>query len=271
MTEQALTVDEATPTSPEPSFKEYSSGTVSTHEFEVPPEVEEDGDSSSQDAKPAASTDDQDVSGEPEKKGRLDRDSRFKQVIDENKQLRSQIDDLTNRFNSMGNKNDEKPTDKTFKGMTADELLDLQASDPLKYTEMIRQELLADLRNEQAQQQVEKTYKQYASENPDFEQMWNSGEIQKFLDANPGHNTISAHQMLTMERRITAAKESAAKEATDKLRADLRTKGKNAVVGQGPSGALNSKALDNQDLKNPNKFGGIGEVLRRRAAARARE
>jgi hypothetical protein len=36
----------------------------------------------------------------------------------------------------------------------------------------------------------------YMARNPDFEKMWNSGEIQAFIAENPGHNYLSAHEAL---------------------------------------------------------------------------
>lgn len=261
--EQALTNDAATPTA---SFKQFDDLT-STVEFDHPPATTDE--SSSQDAKPAEVAKD-----EEEKGGRLDRDGRFKEVLNSNKELKSQLAQLTKQMEEMRSgvkSNEDVAESKETKGffkMTADEILDLQATDPIKYARLLRESLLQDINAEHRERKIKTTYEKYSEQNPDFEEMWDSGEIQKFLDANPGHNTISAHQMLTMEKRIAQAKEAAIKEATEKLRADLRVKGKAAIVGQGPSGVINMSENSNQDLKEPKKFGGMYAVLARRSQAR---
>jgi len=117
-----------------------------------------------------------------------------------------------------------------------------------------------------------KTYESYAKANPDFDEMWDDGRIQAFMDKNPGHNAISAHQMLTEETRLKAAADKAVKEFEGALRSKRAA---SAVLGAGNmSVPTDAKAADER-LKNPKKFGGVTEVLtarlleRRRAAGRA--
>lgn len=263
--EQALTPDAATPTT---SFKQFDDLT-STVEHDLPPSQAVEA-PSSQDAKPAeaANTDDKD------KGGRLDRDGRFQQVLASNKELKTQLAQLTKQMETMqssgktSQETNAKGKSKGLLGMTPDELLDLQATDPVKYVGLLRESLLADINKESEERQIKGTYEKYASDNPDFEELWDSGEIQKFMAANPGHNTISAHQSLTLEKRIEKIKADALKEATEKLQADLRVKGKAAVVGQAPGGPATVASNDDQDLKDPKKFGGMYAVLSRRSRAR---
>jgi hypothetical protein len=291
MGEQALNEAGATPT-PAADFIEYGDGLVSTTEYSAPKSPAESTDTTSKgDAKPEAkddaekaSTDEGTASKEEPgaKGGRLDRDSRFAQVVKTNRDLKQQLDSLTQKLDALAAKPAADPKsedDGKILGMTRDELLDLQATDPGKYhqllvesiTKQAEEKATAKFQETASKQSFEagisKTYEAYAKANPDFDEMWDAGEIQSFMEKNPGHNAISAHQALTVDQRIADAKAQAEKDALAKIRADLRTKGKAAVLGSGPSGQVANPDQD-QDLKDPKKFGGMYAVLARRSAAR---
>lgn len=55
--------------------------------------------------------------------------------------------------------------------------------------------------------------------NPDFEKMWNSGEIQEFISENPGNNYLSAHRALKAgkERRTRRFEAKVAKMNSNRM------------------------------------------------------
>lgn len=158
--------------------------------------------------------------------------------------------------------------------MSAEEIAEWMTTDPKGYhdnliiqaREQAKREVQAVIEQSERQQQqrareerIKKTYELYEKENPDFRTMWDRGEIQAFLEANPGHNPISAHQLMTMEARIKAVAEQAAKEAEERTNRNWQAKRQAAVLGTGPSG-IGATDADNE-LQNTKARGGPVSVL----------
>lgn len=302
--QQALNDAGAAPTPAAPL--EFGDGLVSTTEFSNPIPDQSDAASPAGGAKPGgqddaaaaakdgdkAVKDDSDASSDDDLSGgRLDRDSRFQQVIKSNRHLKQQLNDLTVKHDEVLSRLEQLSTgqaqpatgdtdaSKIF-GMSEEELLDLQATNPARYHQMVVDNITkqvtdavtnsvtqaSDMRT--YEESIGKTFEAYAKENPDFDDMWDGGEIQQYMDSHPGHNAISAHMALTAEKRTQAAVDKAVKEATDKMLNDLRTKGRAAVLGTGPSGQIDRRGAAGQELADSKKFGGQYAVLARRSAAR---
>jgi len=288
---------------------EFGDGLVSTTEFSNPPSpAPSDTTSPDGGAKPegqdAAATGDttgdaaaktqpdassdaaDDTSG-----GRLDRDSRFQQVIKSNRHLKNQLKDLTAKHDEVLSRLEQLSTGQAqpgtgdadagkVLGMSEEELLDLQATNPAKYHQLLVDSLTSQITDTVSQsvskatdqrsyeESIGQTFEGYAKDNPDFDEMWDAGELQQFMDSHPGHNAISAHMALTAEKRTQAAVDKAVKDATEKMRNDLRTKGRAAVLGSGPSGQIDRQGAAGQELADSKKFGGQYAVLARRSAAR---
>jgi hypothetical protein len=130
-----------------------------------------------------------------------------------------------------------------------------------------RQQQIRQDRRERAQAEqnarIKSTFDSYREKNPDFDEMWKSGEIPKFMKANIGHNAISAHQMLTMEARIKEATEKAAKEAEAKTIANMKAKRSAQVLGGGPAVTGSGKTED-AALNDTKSHGGKASVIARR-------
>ncbi len=145
------------------------------------------------------------------------------------------------------------------------------------YGRQVRHEIMGEVKTlmskereaQVAQSQVDRilqTYQQYAKDNEDFDGMWNSGELQAYMDKNPGHSSISAHQMLSVEKRsgdtktvIEEAVTKAVKETEAKMTKNFLAKRGNTVLGEGPSGGADSSNETDEVgliLKNPKQFGG---------------
>jgi len=227
----------------------------------------------------------------PEPKGedfRFDKHPRFKELHQRVKNYEEELRELREAVAKQ--KQPDTPQEKPYKDwsqMKEDELLDWQASDPKGFLEnqmkaaqyMAAKEFEAYKRqfDQQAEQQqrdarLASTYEQYASKNPDFDEMWDSGEIRDFMDKNPGHNAISAHMAMTTDKRIEAAKQEAVQKALAEYEAKLKTKrAASTVMSSGPATVPTSSEHADDRLQNPNKYGGKMTVLAERFAERQRQ
>jgi hypothetical protein len=163
-------------------------------------------------------------------------------------------------------------------GMTAEQIAEWMSEDPKGYhdnliiqaRELAKREVREILKQSETERKrlsqeesIKKTYDAYEKDNPDFKKMWESGEIIKFLDANPGHNPISAHQVMTAEKRIKEAAEKAAREAEERTNKNWQAKRQATVIGGGPSVTPTDTDTELQDTKSR---GGPIAVLAERLA-----
>jgi hypothetical protein len=224
----------------------------------------------------------------PEPKGedfRFDKHPRFKEL---HQRVKAQEEEIR-KLREAATKQPEPPKEKPYKdwsGMDEDELLDWQAKDPKGFLEnqmkaaqymaaqefeVYKQQLSQQTEQQQKDSMLAETYEKYASKNPDFDEMWDSGEIMEYMTKHPGHNAISAHQELTIDKRIEAAKDEAAKKALAEYEAKLKTKrAASTVMSSGPANVPTSAEHADDRLKNPNKYGGKMTVLAERFAERQR-
>jgi hypothetical protein len=197
--------------------------------------------------------------------------------------------DATGQDQSGGQQADYEDLTKLSK----DEVLDRLSEDPLSvlanFARQVRHEVRADVLKEveeaNATQSVEKTYQSYSEANPDFQAMLRSGEIDRYIANNPGHNPISAHMALTEEKRIADAVEKAKKEAdTDAEKAakekaaaekkvaeeaakQAKAKQDAKTLSGGPARGGGSGDIA-PELKDPKAFGGATAVITQRLQAR---
>ncbi|RLD19328.1 MAG: hypothetical protein DRI71_11975 [Bacteroidetes bacterium] len=176
------------------------------------------------------------------------------------------INTLSRSNSDSGNDGDDSGKDAGGIDLEHDDLVAMMADDPAdfisKLTATIEQSVTNKVALENADSafngKVEETIDAYAEANDDFEPMWDKGDLQKFMEKNPGHNAISAHMTMTMEQRIADAK----KEGADEAIKNFRTKSNSQVLNGGPG-----IPPDQRDaaLKNPEKFGGKAAVIAQRA------
>ncbi len=218
---------------------------------------------------------------------RFDKHPRFQELIQSKNDLKGQLKALQSKVDEGSKtKEPEKPEDLGYKDtskMTADELRDWMDEDPVAYTanltQQIRAEVTKDVNGKLTQQthddQVLKTFDDYVAKHETFDSMWDSGEIQSFMDKNQGHNAISAHMALTaesnatnFETKIKDAVEKAVKETEERVIKNFKAKKGAQVLSSGPTttGTAHDKVAP--ELENPKKFGGINTVLAARLKAR---
>jgi len=167
---------------------------------------------------------------------------------------------------------------KDITALTAEEIAEWQATDPKGFAAnmyaQVKSEALMkmqeDFRAEREQEKqrisIEKTYKEFEDKHKDFKPMWDSGEIVRFIEANPGHNPISAYHAMTYETRmqkaIEEARAKAIKETEEKVNKNWQAKKQARVLGAGPGGP--GTDTEDKELKNVKSQGGLYNVLAKR-------
>ena len=228
----------------------------------------------------------QDGTGTGEGDDRFDKHPRFVELNERTKaaeiraaNAEAEVKALGDKFNasSQGKEGEELPY-KDITKMTDEEIQEWQDNDPkgfhantlaqAKYE--LSQDFNADMSNRTIEGAISKTYDDYAKENPDFDKMWDSGELKIFMDKNPGHNAISAHIMLTAQAKQQDAIDTAVKASEKKFRANLKAKGKSSVLGSGPGSSARTVSETAPELKDTKKHGGLNAVLAERSLARDR-
>jgi hypothetical protein len=184
---------------------------------------------------------------------------------------------FTNASKPTGKDTKEEPDYKDVSKMTKEEILDWQTEDPQAYYANIlaqaKHEISGDMsksiNKRSAEDAVANTYEQYAKDNDDFDSMWDSGEIQTYMDRNPGHNAISAHMAITGAKTTQAKIDDAVKAAEKKIMDNIKAKRESRVLSSGPSASRSSTESEvTEELKDTKKFGGLASVLARRSLAR---
>ncbi len=218
-----------------------------------------------------------------EDEARFDKHPRFQELIQSKNDLKEQVKTLQTQVGEgLKTKEPEDPGYKDVSKMTADEMRAWMEDDPVAYTaniaKQIRAEVTKDVEGKFSQRSHEdrvlKTFDDYAAKNETFDQMWDTGELQRFIDKNPGHNAISAHMALMsgsnakdVETQIKDAVEKAQKETEERIIKNFKAKKGAQVLSSGPTstGTVHGKIAP--ELKDPKNFGGVNAVL----AARLKE
>jgi len=142
---------------------------------------------------------------------------------------------------------------KDINEMSEDELLDFQATDPRGYAANLVKQAEHNIKQgqEAAEQEaaVMATFEQYADDNPDFLEKWESGEIREYMEANPGHNPLSAHLILSASKAEQEVQGAGKKD-------DPKTETNDKVSTSDPR------------LADPKKYGGVTSVITQRLSER---
>jgi len=220
---------------------------------------------------------------------RLDKHPRFKELISEKNELRKELKEIKQRLESVdsGRQPDVKAKGKEpapdYEDITAledDAILDKFNENPkgflANFARQIAHEVKTDIvtrfetegAQREAEDRITRTFESYAEKNPDFNEMWESGKIEQFMRDNPGHNAISAHQLMTAETKQAEAIKKAVKEAEERIKKNFQAKRNAALISDSPARA--GRVIDSvpAELKDPKRFGGVTSVLAQRLSAR---
>jgi len=167
---------------------------------------------------------------------------------------------------------------KDITALTAEEIAEWQATDPKGFAAnmyaqvksealmKMQEDFRAEREAENKKVSIERTYKEFEDKHKDFKPMWDSGEIVRFIEANPGHNPISAYHAMTYETRmqkaIEEARTKAIKETEEKVNKNWQAKKQARVLGTGPSGP--GADTEDKELKDVKTQGGLYNVLAKR-------
>ena len=169
---------------------------------------------------------------------------------------------------------------KDTSAMKEEELLEWMQEDPHGYDANLRarvkhelgQELRQEMETRTYEDQVDQTFSEFAKTNPEFDAMWDRGELQRYMQTHPGHNAISAYMVLTQDKAIKEQVSEAVKAEREKMEKDLRTKRQTQTLPSGPSATgATVTGQTPQELKDTKKFGGLTAVLAKRSAERAKQ
>jgi len=218
---------------------------------------------------------------------RFDKHPRFQQIMKERdderrarERLEAQMEILAKVVDAPPDVQGGKPKEEDLPyrdigKMTEEELAEWQANDPKGFADnlaaKIKHELLTDMHRQAEattrRTATEQTYAKFGEKNTDFRARWDSGEIKKFIDQNPGHNPMSAyHEIISEEReksvqtRIDEAVAKAKADTEKEVLARIQSKQKATVLGPGP--AINPVRNEvNPELQDTKRHGGKVTVL----------
>jgi hypothetical protein len=226
---------------------------------------------------------------------------RFQELLRSNKTLQSRLEALEGKVTDTRDEDDEEAVPiagdyKDMAEMTEQQLTDWHAEDPKGYlanharqiiaeaTPIIEKRLMGRISEERAKEENVKVLDDYAAKHGDFDTMWASGDIQRFMDSNPGHTPISAHAMLTVEKeretsetksesveeRIKKAREEGKKEAEKNFKTKRTAKSLDNSPSSGDRTANKAGELP-AELADTKAHGGPYAVLYARSVARQKQ
>ena len=265
-----------------PAFNFFDEGMSSTVEYEIPDHTPETKEANSDGAEQKTLVSESD--GE-EKIGfhdpRHPEHQRFQELMENNKSLKREIDELKKNVLPPSEDKGYKPKYQNLLAMEDDELTDLMATNPKKFMQdfgiQLYHEFQAQQKQAQAQQyqQHQQTVQQkmYESELTSFfadredgQEMLKSGQIQQFLKDHPTYDPKTAYFVLAEENSKSKTKEAieaARKEERDRVMKELKAKGSARSFSSSSSGGTYSP--DNApEMKTPDKYGGRNNVLLKR-------
>jgi hypothetical protein len=214
---------------------------------------------------------------------RYDKDPAWQRILSERDAARAEVAAL--KSGQGKEPAASKPTELPYKDITKmsdEELREWQEDDPKGYAlnlfNQVKFESQQSIEQEAAQKSEQakmvETFTQYASNNPDFDKMWESGQIEAYMKANPGHNAISAHMMLTagnrnqdIDKKIADAVAKAVAETTEKVTKNFQAKRNATVLNEGPAHRGGGGDETPPELKDTKNFGGRNAVMARRLDA----
>jgi hypothetical protein len=217
---------------------------------------------------------------------RFDKHPRFVELNEKVKALGTQNADLQRQLQEQqkqppGGEGSEKLPFKDISEMEDEAVLEWQQDDPKGYYANVLAQAKHEVGNDLAgrmdernyETQIEHTFTEFAKQNPDFDEMWDRGELQRFMNTHPGHNAISAYRELTFDQRLDEGKKEAVAEAEKKFNEGLKTKRESQTLSSGPaaSGGGTVAGKTPPELQDTKKFGGLTTVLAKRSADRIKK
>lgn len=218
---------------------------------------------------------------------RFDKHPRFQELLKGKKESDRRLQLAEQKFEEMGRKYQDlerRLTEQATKApeMDDEKLAEMYDQDPVKAIKFISDKAKADAKRELRDEITSETsqretfnrmssaLKEFIKGNSDFQEMWDSGELQQLADENPLFNTpiaaylhvsgqkkldsLKAEMTKAMEDAVSAARkeerDKAAKEI-EKIKADVKAKREITVLPERSASKPASGSID-AELKNTN-------------------
>jgi hypothetical protein len=208
---------------------------------------------------------------------RFDQHPRFRELISKTNDLTSKLTEAEARIAALSKSDaaDKAPVKSGFEALDDTAIFEKLNNNPKEFlnefASRIKEEALAEISQrasiEQAKSKTISDMQAYAEKYADtedgkgFDQMWNAGEIHKFIAEHPGHNAISAHQMLTGEHWTQKAINKAVAEAVEKTTKQFQAKRNAGVLSGGPAASVITGGQGQGDLADTKINGGLVSTL----------
>lgn len=218
---------------------------------------------------------------------RFDKHPRFQEIIGQRDNARTELTTIRSELDLLKNQvatnvPEKEPEPRPYKDITQmseEEILDWQSEKPVEFARNLYQQVLyetkatltAEGQRKKQESSIDKTYQEFGEKNSDFDAMWKTGELTKYINANPGHNAISAYHELKAESLVSGnqktideaiTKAVAAKEA--EMLKNFKAKKTATVLGGGPA---QGPAPIDPELSNTRAKGGLVTTLAARLVA----
>jgi hypothetical protein len=168
--------------------------------------------------------------------GRFDQHPMFQRLNKDNRRLRDELLEMKGAITALlqakGGKEggEADPGFENIADMEPEAILESFNRDPKKFLANYGRQIAAETeeqltgksRTESFQDAQRKELETYASENADFIEMWESGEIPDYMKKHPGHTAISAHLRMTEPKRFEGQFKAKVDEAVKQAREEER-------------------------------------------------
>lgn len=266
------------PTMPEdqPVTQESSAETQNTV-----PENDDTSEQTSEDTK-AAETEGSAETKEPEVETRSESEPfhkhpRFQQLIGKNKELEKSLQEMQEQMQAMAKQSAPEGEGSDLESQFAEvsrqlEDGDISMSEALtKQRELIesssQQRIETIMQEQQRQADAARIQERFLADNPDFEELKNSGDLEAIVQTNPLHDMLSAyyaHKAETAqkesEKQVKEAVAKAVKETEERVRKEYQSK-RNAASLSDSAAHVPSNQGEPPELKDTGKFGGVVPAL----------
>ena len=198
---------------------------------------------------------------------------RFQELIREKNALKEQLAEVAAKQNAPPDNAAEEPEYTDLGALDNEKLQDMMDEDPKGFitnlAKQIRAEVTGELTSVFEQQQREQSFmtefEKFATANPDFNDKWESGDIQTYMDKHPYvTDARAAYDILSAQGREAKA----AKDAETKIMKNLKAKSLSRSIGAGPAATGRPSGQTPVELKETKTYGGLHAVLAQRSAQR---
>ena len=159
--------------------------------------------------------------------------------------------------------------------MSEDEVEEWQEESPVEFARNLyqqvlyetRQTLAGETKQKEERSGIDNTYQQFGAKHDGFDEMWKAGELTIFMNANPGHNAISAYHELNAQKTIDEAVKTAVAEKETEMLKNFKAKKTATVIGGGPAQGP-GPSIDPALLNTRAKGGLVSAITSRLMASR---